>query len=141
MGVYVNRRTPIECECKKCGYKWGANPYNLAYKETGCPACPSKEKFKMSFEKKVQDLQNYPCAKIFNFNKEIYINGHWDIEITCKKCGYTYIPSYSTLHKLKLCPKCWKEDRLTCEETFLKKFNETEQSKTTILKSNFINSV
>lgn len=140
LGVYVNRRTPIECECKKCGYKWGANPYNLAYKETGCPACPSKEKFKMSFEKKVQDLQNYPCAKIFNFNKEIYINGHWDIEITCKKCGYTYVPSYSTLHRLKFCPQCWKEDRLTCEETFFKKFNETEQSKTTILKSNFINS-
>lgn len=52
LGVYVNRRTPIECECKKCGYKWGANSYNLAYKGTGCPACPSKEKFKMSFEKK-----------------------------------------------------------------------------------------
>lgn len=48
----MNRRTPIECECKKCGYKWGANSYNLAYKGTGCPACPSKEKFKMSFEKK-----------------------------------------------------------------------------------------
>lgn len=141
LGVYVNRRTPIECECKICGHKWKADSYNLTHSNTGCPSCPLSKNKKISFEKKVQKLLNTPCAKIFNFNREVHEDDAWNIEVSCKKCGYTYVPSYHDLFKIKNCPQCWKENRLTCEETFLKKFNETKQSKTIILKSHFIDSL
>ena len=121
LGVYVNRRTPIECECKICGHKWKADSYNLTHSNTGCPSCPLSKNKKISFEKKVQKLLNTPCAKIFNFNREVHEDGAWNIEVSCKKCGYTYVPSYHDLFKIKNCPQCWKENRLTCEETFLKK--------------------
>ena len=69
---YVNRKTPIKCKCKKCGHEWSANAYNLTHFNTGCPSCALAKNKKMPFEKKVQKLSTYPCAKIFNFNKEVH---------------------------------------------------------------------
>ena len=138
---YVNGKTPIKCKCKKCEHEWSANAYNLTHFNTGCPSCALAKNKKMPFENKVKELSKYSVSKIMNINREVYRNGHWDIEVTCKTCGYTYVKPYHDLFKLKNCPQCWKENRLTCEETFLRKFKETKQSESIILKSHFIDSL
>ena len=35
---YVNRNTPILCECNICGYTWKVRPYDILNKQ-GCPKC------------------------------------------------------------------------------------------------------
>lgn len=61
LGVYVNRRTPIECECKICGHKWKADSYNLTHSNTGCPSCPLSKNKKISFEKSSKIIKYSLC--------------------------------------------------------------------------------
>lgn len=40
IGEYINNSTPIECQCKVCGYKWFVSPNKLT-QGRGCPLCSS----------------------------------------------------------------------------------------------------
>ena len=40
IGKYKNNSTPIECQCKICGYKWEVTPNKLT-QGRGCPLCCS----------------------------------------------------------------------------------------------------
>lgn len=43
LGQYVNAKTPILCQCKRCGHKWNGTPTNLL-RGTGCPKCARAKK-------------------------------------------------------------------------------------------------
>ncbi len=39
---YINAKTKIEFECKKCGYRWKSAPHNVL-RGCGCPRCSKKQ--------------------------------------------------------------------------------------------------
>lgn len=136
---YIDGDHKVGCQCIKCGYEWDAFPYSLLSGNTSCKPC-RLEKRKLPYEDKIKNLSNYKCSKIFDFLGEEYINSVCFIKIKCKTCGYEHSVRYQDLPKLQSCIQCTRNNQLTTEEIFLKRFyNENPHAKDIILKSKFIN--
>lgn len=91
LGHYEKAITPIECECKICGYRWFARPYNLMG-HTGCPNCGGC--LKKNTDTFVEEM------KTINPNIEVlseYKTSHSQILVKCKIHDYTYISEPTTL--------------------------------------------
>ena len=43
IGNYINNKTPIECECKICGFHFYPPPGDIKNNKTGCPNCKRKD--------------------------------------------------------------------------------------------------
>ena len=106
IGKYINAKTRIECECKKCGYIWMPTPDTLC-SGRGCPKCCGK-------------MRRTHDDFISNINKNIevlsqYINAHSRVECKCKKCGHIWNTIPDDLIRGSGCPKCANNLKKTTE--------------------------
>lgn len=79
---YVNKKTPVKIQCKKCGYKWNISPLSLMpsstknYNFKGCPEC------------KYDICQCDECGKTFKRLKSIL--NKTNLHFCSKECGNRY---------------------------------------------------
>lgn len=56
VGEYINTKTKILCECKRCGHQWMVMPYSVLH-GTGCPKCAGNiKKTQEEFEKELKEI-------------------------------------------------------------------------------------
>jgi|GEM_PF-5936980 len=97
---------------------------------------------KISFEEKKKTLQiESRIADYVDFIGERNVKGRWYIVIKCKACGEEFVRNYFDLMKMKSCPACFKNSRLSSEINFLRLFKKNKNWKDIELKSSFVNSV
>ena len=101
LGKYVNSKTNILTECKKCGYIWDANPNSLLI-GTQCPKCAGV--MRKTNEEFIKQLRN--------INSDItplddYIDSKSKISCKCNKCNYEWLVTPDALINSKTgCPNC-----------------------------------
>lgn len=115
LGRYKGCKKSVLCRCKIDGYEWSATADSLMYQKRKCPKCAGIAK--KTHEEFINEMS------IKNNNIIVigqYIGNHKNILVKCKKCGYEWESTPTTLLKTKLCPKCNGVAKLTNEE-FLKR--------------------
>ena len=101
LGEYVNSKTKTEALCRKCGYVWKCQPYDL-YKGHGCPKCANNvKKDTETFKKEVYELVGDEYTILGE-----YVNTHAKILIKHNVCGNEfYMSPKSFLRDGQRCPK------------------------------------
>lgn len=109
IGNYINAKTKVAVECKKCGHKWEALPSNLL-KGHGCGKCRNtkiKEKNTKTQEEFIKELVVI-SPNIIVLGK--YINARTKIKCECKVCGKIWSPIPDSLVRGHGCPRCSAKD-------------------------------
>lgn len=122
LGEYINRVTPIQCQCKVCQHTWNPLPGNLLQGKK-CPRCKAikngnsrRKDFKSFIE-----LANELHYNKYDYSKSIYINNFTQIAIICPIHGeFLQIP-YVHLRGCG-CPKCNQSKGEILVENLLKKY-------------------
>ena len=102
---YKNNRTQVKVKCTDCGYEWNTSPKSLL-RGSECPECVRK---RISITKSKSDKDFKRELSVLNPNIVVegeYKNSKTHIEVYCKKCGYSWSATPSTLLKSKGCPIC-----------------------------------
>lgn len=100
LGEYINSKTPIECRCKICSYKWSTKPNDLQQGH-GCVKCANRYK-PTTDEFRDDMLRINPTITVIGK----YENRKTPIECKCSVCGYTWFPTPNNLCKGSGCPSC-----------------------------------
>ena len=114
LGKYVNTKTKIEVECKKCSYIWLSNPYTLL-KGHGCPKCAG------NLKKTKEDVEKEICSLVGNEYSIIgdYVNTHTKVLFRHNSCGNEFLMS----------PKAFITQRQRCPNERYKKSSNTNSEK------------
>ena len=127
LGLYVDAKTPVLCECLICHHQWPVTPDNLLRKN-GCPQCSMQrrgKKRRKTHEQFLQEMEQRHPEMIVNSE---YISSDVKVNCTCKICGHTnnYYPATLT-HGSGGCFVCGNKkiaEALTMPETeFLDRLN------------------
>ena len=123
---FIKNKTPMECECKICGYTWTAPAERLLHQGSGCPKCANKiiaqkqtrthEQFMQEFYEKNPNAQD---ITILNH----YVNSSTKILCKCKKDGYEWSVRPAGLLRGSGCRKCAGSLKKTHEQ-FMQEFYE-----------------
>lgn len=105
IGEYKTCDTPIECECLVCGYHWSPTVSNL-YAGKGCPKC--SKTYHRSHEEFVSELAEKNPDIIV---KGRFVNTYTGIEFECRKCGYVWHTTPSSVLSGNGCRNCACEKR------------------------------
>lgn len=122
LGGYVNARTPILCQCNKCGLQWSPIPDNLS-RRPRCPKCVGK--YRRTNEAFLREMERLsPNIRVIgNFKKTA---DH--IKVECKKCGHVWSPSAGSLLRGYGCPNCRNINNAKkfamCEQDFLDRIHQ-----------------
>ena len=121
LGLYKNARTPILCECQKCGYQWPGIPNNLLRKE-GCGRCAGH--IKKTTEEFIEEVRRVnPFVKVLGE----YTNNKTPIACECVRCGHQWNPWPSSLLRGHGCDECAKKSasksRRKSNDAFIKELS------------------
>lgn len=102
VGKYINSSTKVEVECKRCKYRWQANPMDLLGGH-GCPKCAGSIKkthsqFCDELHKVLPSIE--PLEEYQSANKKIMVK--------CAVCGYAWFVRPHDLLRSKGCSICRK---------------------------------
>lgn len=103
--TYVSSKEKVFCKCLVCDNEWMMTP-NALLRGQGCPKCGRKkvaEKKTYSHEKFLKLVaENNPKVEILGE----YVRNSQKILVKCKRCGYEWNGSPSTILSGHGCPKC-----------------------------------
>ncbi len=105
IGEFVNRKTPVEVRCKKCGRTWSPKASSLLLGH-GCRVCAGN--LPLSHEAFIERLSS------INPNVEIlgkYQSRNKKIKARCRKCGAVWSPTPNNLLNGSTCLRCSYEKR------------------------------
>lgn len=113
IGSFVNRKTPIEIKCNKCGYIWNPKANNLLLaKQYGCPKCNGT--YRRTSNEFISEI------KKINPNLEIlgkFVGTGKNVHTRCTVCGYEWDPIASSLLHGSGCLQCGrKKEELNTEK-------------------------
>lgn len=119
IGEYSSCDKPVECECLMCGFRWFPTVSNL-YAGKGCPKC--SKSYHRTNEEFVEEIKNInPGITLL----ESFINTATRIKCKCKKCGFIWNASPSSLLQGHGCAKCsnvLKRDASEFKKSMQKKY-------------------
>lgn len=111
--TYVNSRTPIDCECKICGFKFSRTWDSLKNIKT-CPNCKeleNKNKKYSIIESEFYKLENnMDIVNIFSKNNRTCL------ELKCKICDNEWVQKWVYIKNGIGCAKCANNKTLTLQE-------------------------
>lgn len=116
IGEYINRKLPIECECRKCGKQFSRVPANILY-GAGCPDCKKKEQIARSRKTPQEFEEEFKM----NGDSSIVLLGRYvrtsdKIKCQCQKCNHIWDAPPRDLLKGHGCPRCKGSLKKTQEE-------------------------
>lgn len=119
---YDGARRYVIVKCKNCGNEWKALPTNLL-KGRNCPECAKivRADKKRRTENEFQELLSTLHPDIMSLDN--YIGNQKQIRFSCKKCGYVWKTSPSSILSGHGCPRC-AGNGIYSQEEFIKKVNE-----------------
>lgn len=139
LGEWDGARTPIQCHCKKCDYKWAYRPRSI--KEHGCPKCnnsPTRKKTDEEYQKEIFDLFNGTVEVVEN-----YVSMNTKILHKCLIHNVNYKMQPSHALRGQQCPYCANEKRILKTtkplDIFLSELNKTKGSEYEYI-SGYVNS-
>lgn len=121
VGKYVNAKTKVEIECRKCHNKWFALPSSILGGH-GCPECAKNavsNKLSKSPDNFIRDLEH------INPNIDVisgYKNNYTKVRCRCKHDGTIWNARPNRLLSGEGCPACAGNKRLTIDE-FVKRMD------------------
>ncbi len=105
LGDYINSKTKIEHQCKKCGHIWNAVPASII-SGRGCPVCAIKsaaEKKTKKHDEYIREIsQIHPNVQVLGQ----YIDAKTKILHKCLIDGYEWFSAPANMLKTKGCPVC-----------------------------------
>jgi len=133
---YKNAKSYIDCECKKCGYKWHSQALSLLA-GTGCPKCAGTlKKTHIDFCNEIN--QFFPTLEVLGE----YKNAHTKVLMRCNNCGCEWMTKPNNLLNGEGCPDCAEKSRRAkqtkTEEEFIKQISSINPTITVL--GNYINS-
>ena len=125
VGKYVNKKTKIEFNCKKCGHTWLTTPMSVLQTTVGCPECAneviSQKKTVLADYVGNRFVDLFPdLAKRFDYNKNVGINIQ-DLSVhsgkyvwwQCDVCGHSWKSKVATVSNSKgNCPECYRKNAI-----------------------------
>lgn len=109
-------KSKIPLSCKKCLFKWSTSIDIHFIVKSGCPNCPLKRQWTLA---KILERGNHALFDYSEIRKENVKNVSSKIPLTCKTCGYKWIPSVQSHFCKKMgCPNCSRRSEWTLEKVF-----------------------
>lgn len=107
VGIYKNRKTPIQCKCKIDGNIWLEAPDDL-YRGRGCPECKKR---------KLRSLHQFDKEEVVEILKKMNLDIEYDlssyqnvqsmVKCTCLNCGNVWETAVANIIYSKSgCPSC-----------------------------------
>ena len=108
-GTYINAKTKVEVECRKCGLVSMKDPKHL-YEGTKCRNCYANNN--KTHEQFMAELDNDKIEVIGRYRS---MNN--PIRVKCRKCGYEWEPKATNIFHLKQgCKLCYSTQKKTIEQ-------------------------
>lgn len=103
-------KTPLACECLKCGYFWNSSYNSLYYKDSGCPKCNgSIRKDKKELSLKLEEKAKLNNNKIEKFHwKDSGFTSDYRVDLSCNDCNLRWQTSVLSVLQGRSCPACAK---------------------------------
>ena len=103
---YIQARTKIWVQCKKCNHKWQATPSGLLC-GSGCPECLKRESHNRQVKSNKQFLEELAQVNPTLLPLEPYYNDHTKIRVKCLIHNYVWsVAPNKILRRRTGCPKC-----------------------------------
>lgn len=114
---FSNASSPIEIQCKVCGYKWNVGYKTLQKKIPQCPECKRKivnNKNKISKDEQIRlRADKYYKKVVQRSNHTItvtnYVGSKFDVDALCMICGHKWKSRADHLLERCWCPNCRKQ--------------------------------
>jgi Zn finger protein HypA/HybF involved in hydrogenase expression len=108
---YQGAFQPITARCKKCGNVWYPLPTNLLKGNRGCPVCSGSGKGTGEHGRKTHEEFLASLRDCSAKSSEIEVIGTYEksntpISVLCKKCGFQWKATPSSLLAGSGCPRC-----------------------------------
>lgn len=130
---YVNMHTPVTITCKKHG-DFEQKPYKHIQGH-GCTLCHGT--YKKTTEQFIEEARKVHGDK-YDYSKVRYVNTDTRVEITCRKCGYTFMQQPYAHLQGKGCGMCNGGLKKTTD-AFIKKAKEVHGDKYDYSKVEYVN--
>ena len=98
---YCGSQSPVDCQCKVCGYVWTCSPDNLKRNNSGCPVCNRKGNGSTENLQKMFDDNGHKVSVVGN-----YVNNSTPVKCECDACGEVFYPTAATVMYGSGCPFC-----------------------------------
>ena len=111
LGEYVNAKTPILCECRRCGKRFEGNPYAMLHNGTRCKSCSLSDHWKRDRSDKIVDVEEFN-RRLSSYDNSIELVGEYKgyskrNDFVCKDCGYLWSTTPSLIvSQRQHCPRC-----------------------------------
>lgn len=100
IGEYKNSKSPIDCQCRRCGHLW--SPTWISLQIAGCPRCAKQGSLlKLNFLKEKLKKTN-PSVRIVGE----YFGCQKPLKCECVKCKTKWVTTWDNLKRLNRCPWC-----------------------------------
>lgn len=103
---YANATSPLSCECRVCGHKWGA-PWARLNRGHGCPRCGNQahaDAQRFSLEQIEEKLRS--TSKPISIVSKQYKNNETPLKCKCLKCNHCWMTTWARLSQDHGCPHC-----------------------------------
>lgn len=103
---YIQARTKIWVQCKKCGHKWRVTPSGLLC-GSGCSECAKHEAHDRQVKSNEQFVKELAIANPMLLPLEPYYNDHTKIQVKCLIHDYVWFAAPNKILRRRTgCPKC-----------------------------------
>lgn len=103
---YKNTKTPLKCECRRCGNKW-VSSWGCLQQGCGCLRCSrekSAERSRLSLAEIKSRLSFINSTLTITSSK--YTNNQSKLALFCHKCKHKWTTSWAPLSQGTGCPRC-----------------------------------